>query len=164
MYADYDENSVLLDSNKISNLLNEKTTDNYAMRYYKIDSVIDLLSATCQEAFAQKRIIKNCQYCKRYYITDKRTDTKYCNLLPINNKNSCDYLADLAIRRVKYWHHKISALLHSRLTYDSGVISTIQQFQDDYHLRKKQLSTDLTYTYKKHIAWLQEEYAKLKRK
>lgn len=48
---------------------------------YKIDTISDMILCSLQEIFRLRRIIKQCEFCSRFFVPLNRTDSRYCNNL-----------------------------------------------------------------------------------
>lgn len=57
---------------------------------YRITTIKELLNISLMEILKNKLTIKKCENCKKYFITENRTDEKYCNRIsPQNPKKTC---------------------------------------------------------------------------
>lgn len=168
---DFENNSVLLNSEQIKSFLNNESTKTIC--YYKVDKVIDLFSASLQEIIKSKSAIKRCKFCNGYFVTDKRTDTLYCNLPTVNDNKTCAQKADLARRKENYHkesaqkiYHNIIVLWNSRMTYLEGeewnrAWAEKNKFISEYYERKEYIKPYHDYSWKEMNAWLRKQHKQL---
>ena len=154
-----------MNPDEVINLINSNEHSEDNLHFYRIESIIDLLSACFREILLANKCINKCAYCGRYFVPDKRTDTMYCNFKNPEQKNkSCAQLADLSKRRIRYKQEEcrhidklICSLFYARSNYASdedsykilGELTNYRNKRDEY---KKSHSVN---TYKK---WLKRKH------
>lgn len=59
-------------------------------RQYRCETDIDYYIAVILEIIRQGKFIKQCEHCGRWFVTEKKTDEKYCKRTsPYNDKKTC---------------------------------------------------------------------------
>ena len=166
---DFESSTIPLEENEIQSLFSSSNEDvNIDLHYYPVNSIFDLFSATLQEAFAQKRVVRKCSRCKRYFITENKMDMRYCRLPNFENK-TCAELADLKRRRQRYsgrtlvekTYKSIYTMLNRFRNEGSIMNDVFEEFvqtNEDFIKKKgKRIATEREY-----LVWLCSYYKKEK--
>lgn len=149
---------------ELSDLLMLYPKDSPILTYhiYKLDFLSDLLSASLQEIFNEKKIIKRCGNCNKLFVPPKRSDTQYClRPSPGNPEHTCAEEAkyQLQVRREK------SKILNESYRKKYNVIKTMLltkygETSDKYNLFlsenavNKQNVLDGLLSEEEYVAWL----------
>lgn len=57
----------------------EQSNDICILTYYKIDTIVDLITAPLQAILASKNTIELCKECNRYFVPVNKRNTQFCN-------------------------------------------------------------------------------------
>lgn len=100
-----------------------KNNDIQIFSTYRINTIQELLNISFIEILKNKITIKKCKNCNKFFITESRTDEKYCNRIsPQNPNKTCkEYGAKKTYREeiksipIKHEHNKTSQFYRMRI-------------------------------------------------
>ncbi len=115
--------------------INAKSTSlNRTFIYYKVNSVYEFMLIALQVLFSNKRIIKICEQCGKYFVPMKRADEKYCSLTSSDNGKTCKEQAKLE-KQLKRERTSESSIIHKRIR--TKLFNRIGSSVEEYENREK---------------------------
>lgn len=110
------------------------------IQIYKIDELSDLILASLQVIFSQRKIIRECKGCYRYFVPLNRNDQKYCDYTVINDSELCKEQMYDRHRNYKYKNKKIKEkydLIKNRLVNRYNNVTSLDENTGEYRNRQK---------------------------
>lgn len=144
----------------------------FHFHYYPIRSVLDFMIASLQEVFTAHKVINRCQHCGKCFVTQHRSDERYCRISsPFNPLKTCgeqEKLMKQLERERSIECKKIEKRIRVKLSNRKDVNNvelqkirklTVDQFTNEaYDFRQSILNEE--HTEEEYIAWLNDFYAR----
>lgn len=132
-----------------------KNNDIQIFSTYRINTIQELLNISFIEILKNKVTIKKCKNCNKFFITENRTDEKYCNRIsPQNPSKTCkEYGAKKTYREeiksipIKHEHNKTSQFYRMRINRSKNANEKMKykkafdNYKEVYHHKKEQYNS-----------------------